>query len=114
MLVWRGNIFNHGIGEWLGPFNVIATDESMKLVFVQDAKVGIARTFNDVRAKRYLTSETTSVSVAHSFMMDLRGSLSRVGTTSVEAETTTDVLLTEIITRGDPSVFSRDDRRQEG
>ena len=39
-------------------------------------------------------------------MMELGGTLRRFGTTSVEAETTTDVLLTEIITRGDPRAYS--------
>ena len=38
-------------------------------------------------------------------MMDLRGALSRFGKTSVEAETTTCVHLTEIITRGDPRAY---------
>ena len=98
VLAWRENIVNHRIGEWLGPFTVLATDESKKLVHVQDAKVGAAQPFSAVQVKRYLTSETTEVNIAHSFMMDLGGVLRKFGTTSVEAETTTDVLLTEKIT----------------
>ena len=38
--------------------------------------------------------------------MELGGALSRLGTTSVEAETTTGVHLTEITTRGDPRAYS--------
>ena len=94
MLVWREKIVNHRIGEWVGPFTVIATDESRKLVYVKDPKIGPARPFNAVQVKRYLTSETTSVNLAHSFIMDLGGALSRFGTTSVVAETTTGDYLT--------------------
>ena len=106
VLVWREKIVNHRIGEWLGPFTVLCTDESRKLVYVQDAKIGAARRFKAVQVKRYLTSETTSVNLAHFFMMDLGGALGRFGTTSVEAQTTTGVHLTEIITRGDPRAYS--------
>lgn len=97
VLVWRENIVNHRIGEWLGPFTVLATDESKKLVYVQDAKIGAARPFNAVQVKRYLTPETTSVNLAHSFMMDLGGALSKFGTGNVDTKTTSDVLMTEII-----------------
>ena len=106
VLVGRENIVNHRIGEWLGPFTVLATDESRKLVNVRDAKIGAARPFKAVQAKRYFTSETTSVNLAHSFLMDVGGALGKFGTIPVEAETTTGGHLTEIITRGDPRAYT--------
>ena len=49
VLVSRERIANHRIGEWLGPFRVIETDESRKLLFVQVEKIGAARPFNVIR-----------------------------------------------------------------
>ena len=90
------------------------TDESRKLVFVQDEKVGAARPVNVAQVKRHLTAdsvEATSVNLSHSFMMELGESLSKFSTASaVSSETdagggTTDVHLTEIIPLGDPRTY---------
>lgn len=106
VLAWRENIVNHCAGELLGPFTVLAPDEPMKLVYVQDAKIGAAQPLNVVRVKRYLTGETISVNVARSFMMQPGGALSNFRTRSADLETTADVLITEIITPRDPEASS--------
>ena len=69
---------NHRIGGWLGPFEVIATDEDKKLVYVRDAKIGAARPFNIAQVKRYLSPDV----VAHCFMSGLKYKLRKFGTSS--------------------------------
>ena len=109
VLVWREKLVNHRIGEWLGPFTVMSTDEVRKLVYVQDAKIGAARPFNVVQVKRYLSDDSCEeipVNLAHSFMMELGEALNKFGTTSAEPETPCEVLLTETITPRDPRSYS--------
>ena len=109
VLVWREKVVNHRIGEWLGPFTVMSNDELRKLVYIQDAKIGAVRPFNVVQVKRYLSAdycEEIPVNLAHSFMMELGEALEKFGTASAELETPCDVLLTEIITPGDPRSYS--------
>ena len=93
VLVWREKQVEHRIGEWIGPFPVLAVDKDRKLVFVQDVKIGAARPYNIVQVKRYFTPEA----VAHSFLMELKRNLRRHGSREVD-----DMLLTEVISEKDP------------
>ena len=71
--VSREKVVNHRIGDWLGPFVVLGTDASKKIVYIQNVKVGAARPFI-ARVKRYIVP----VDVAHSFFTDLYRGLSHV------------------------------------
>ena len=95
VLVWREKIVESRIGEWLGPFEVLATDEEKKLVYVKDVKIGAARPFNVSQVKRYLTPDM----VAHCFMSDLGDNLRKFGTS---ANDDSEVYLTEILNPNDP------------
>ena len=109
VLVWMERVVNHRIREWLGPFTVMSTDELGKLVYIQDAKIGTARPFNVIQVKRYFSADSCEeipVNLAHYFVMELGEALNKFGTTSAEHETPCDVLLTEIITLGDPRSYS--------
>ena len=46
VLLWREKQFDNRIGEWVGPFTVVAVNEQKKQVFVQDVRIGQARPFN--------------------------------------------------------------------
>lgn len=53
VLVWRVEIVDSRIGEWLGPFTVDAIDETKKIIYVQDERIGTAKPFNLAQVKRY-------------------------------------------------------------
>ena len=72
MLVWRQRVVDGRIGERLSPFTVLATDETKKIVFVQDVRIGAARPFNIAQVKHYNTPET----LANSFFAALGNGLS--------------------------------------
>lgn len=38
VLVWRENVVNSLIGEWVGPYPVLGMDAIGKIVYVQDAQ----------------------------------------------------------------------------
>lgn len=63
VLVWREKQVDNRIGEWLGPFTVLAGHETKRLVFIQDIRVGAARPCNVAQLKLYHAPET----LAHSF-----------------------------------------------
>lgn len=67
VLVWREKQVSNRIGEWLGPFPVMASDESKKLVYVRDSEVGAARPFSFAQVKPYFAPEV----LAQSFMVDI-------------------------------------------
>ena len=99
VLVWREEVVDSRIGEWLGPFSVSSFEPEKKLVLVQDDKGGSPKPFNVLQVKPYL--EPTDV--AHSFMSDLHRALSYNCTRDDN-----DIYLTEIIDRQDPRVDSLD------
>ena len=99
VLVWRENVVNNRIGEWMGPFTVMATDERKKLAYVQDVKIGAARPFNVVQVKPYYAADT----LAHSFMLDLGQSLRQFGSPQEQ-----EFFLTEIIENSDPRANSKE------
>ena len=72
VLVWREKPVNNYIGEWIGPFSVLVADETKKIVFVQDFRMGAARPFNIELVKHYYNPETW----ANSFFADLQRRLS--------------------------------------
>ena len=53
VLVWRENLIQNRIGEWVGPHVVTGYESEHKLVFVRDVKIGAARPFNVAQVKRY-------------------------------------------------------------
>lgn len=85
MLAWKEKIVKHLVGECLSPFTVLASDESRKLVYIQDEQIDAARPFNAVLVKRYLTAAKHSVSVVCPLTMQLGGALSDFGTRSADA-----------------------------
>lgn len=97
VLVWREKQVNNRIGEWLGPFSVLATDDQKKLMYIQDAKIGAARPFGAGQVKPYLDPE----SAAHSFMSALKDSSLHFGWPE------NDIFLTEYINAKDPRATSR-------
>ena len=94
VLLWREKQFDIRIGEWMGPFNVVAVDEEKAQVFVQDIRIGQARQFNIVQVKRYHQPEKLSTT----FMSDVRECGRYFGSPEDE-----EVYLTEIISKGDNS-----------
>ncbi len=66
-LVWHEKIVNNRIGEWLGPFRALGVDESKKIVYIQDVKIGTARPFSVTQVKVYLPPSD----LADSFSYDL-------------------------------------------
>ena len=80
-------------GEWIGPFRLLAADETKKLVFVQEVRIRAARLFDVAQGKHYYTPET----LANSFFADLNKGLSCFSASNNEA-----VYLTEIVDRADP------------
>lgn len=61
------------IGEWIGPFYVATWDQSKKIVFVRDIKVGPHCPFNVTQVKKYLSLENA----AHSHLLKVVKSLHR-------------------------------------
>ena len=102
VLVWRERLIANRIGEWIGPYPVLAVNEDKKLVYVQDSKIGTARPFNWVQVKPYYVSGT----LAHSFMLDLEKGFRKFG--HAGDEDADDVFLTEIITKKDPRPKSKE------
>ena len=94
VLVWSEKIVESRIVEWLGPFEVLASDEEKKLVYVKDVKTGAARPFNVSQVKRYLTPDM----VAHCIMSELGEKLHRFGTSGKDWQ----VYLTEKLNPNDP------------
>ena len=97
VLVWREKLVESRIGEWIGPFEVIGADESKKLVYVQDSKIGAARPFNIAQVKRYLPPET----LANHVIDEIADRL-----TYFASPPDDEVHLTEIISSGDPRASS--------
>ena len=105
--LWREKQFDSRIGEWVGPFTVVAVDDLKKLVFVQDVRIGQARPFTIAQVKRYHQPEQLSTN----FMSDVRNCIRYFGSPEDE-----EVYRTEIISRSDPRANSREmesARRQE-
>ena len=100
VLVCRERVVDNGIGEWIGPFTVLAADETQKIVFVQDVRIGAARPFNIAQVKHYNTPET----LANSFFAALEKGLSWYSSANADAE---DIYLTEVLNRDDPRGHSK-------
>lgn len=100
VLVWREKVVDSRIGEWIGPFTVLAADETKKIVFVQDVRIGAARPFNIAQVKHYNTPET----IANSFFAALVKGISWYSSPNADAE---DIYLTEVLDREDPREHSK-------
>lgn len=92
VLVWREKLISNRIGEWVGPFDVVESDEEKKLVFVRDVKIGTACPFNVAQVKPNLAPEV----LAHGFLTESLGPLRAYGS-SVNG-----IHITEIITNDNP------------
>lgn len=67
VLVLRERVVENRVGEWIGPFTVLAADETKKIIFVQDFRMGAARPFNMAQVTHHNTPET----LANSFFTAL-------------------------------------------
>lgn len=97
VLVWREKIVDSRIGEWLGPFTVDAIDDTKKIVYFQDERIGAAKPFNLAQLKRYYEPEVLSTA----FFTDLRTSLR-----SFSTPTDDEGYLNAIIDKNDPRAIS--------
>ena len=99
VLVWRGKVVNHSIGEWLGPITALSIDASKKIVYVQDVTIGAACPFNVAQDKRYISPAI----VAHSLFSDVCHAFTHF---SSPDEDDYSVQLTEVIDPRDPRASS--------
>lgn len=75
VLVWRENLISNKLGEWIGPFDVTQFNAKHKLVFVREAKIGVACFFNFIQVKRYHDPEV----LAQSFLIEALAPLRNFG-----------------------------------
>ena len=62
VLVWRGNVVEDRICEWVGPFNVLGIEARKKIVYVKDVNICNARPFNVVQVNLYIPPEYAALS----------------------------------------------------
>lgn len=91
VLVWRENIVNHGISEWLGPSIVAQVDESKKKPYVKHKRPGAPRPLKIVQFKRYLTLEV----FAHYLIRDIGEKLHRFRSNACKNEE--EILLRDLV-----------------
>lgn len=94
ILVWRENIVNNQIGEWLGPFEIEGMDERAKIAYIRDDVNSPARPFNIVQIKPYYSPDI----LAGDFISDVNNFFSYHCSPANEE----DIFMTEIISNDDP------------
>ena len=82
-LVWREKLLANRIGEWIGPFVVVAADDERKIVYIRDTEIGPARPFNAAQVKPYFAPEN----ISHSFIAELQKGFVQFMTPRDEDET---------------------------
>ena len=95
VLLWREKGVSHRIGKWLGLFTVLGMDDSKKLVYIQDVKVGASRPFNVAQVRRHIVPMNS----AQTFFADLHRGFSHFSSPDDEYDC---VHLAEVIHPKDP------------
>lgn len=91
-------IVDDGIGEYLGPFKVMAVDNNKKLIFIQDSRTGAASLFKVAQMKRYNHPKSLAKSVF---------TVIRQGIHSFSTPKEVSIYLTKVIHTLDPRFRSR-------
>ncbi len=95
VVLWRDLQVHNCIREWVAPFSVEFSDESKKLVYVKDVKIGNSRPFNLAQVKPYYPPED----IAYAFVESLRHFFRDYGNSQDDVGS---VYLTEIVDKEDP------------
>ena len=98
VLVWRENMVNSRIGEWLGPFVIEGMDN--KIAYIRDEVNSPARPFNIVQVKPYYQPDI----MANEFISNINRVLS-YHCSPADEDT---IFMTEILTDADPRAHSKE------
>lgn len=103
VLVWKEQVVNNRIGEWLGPFRVINMDPSKKLVLIQMREGETPKPYNVVQVKPYFPAS----SLSQLFLSDILDGLDKFKS----PDDNDSILMTEILGLEDKRALSEEASR---